>query len=438
MIPIPAKRFLYSLLLPLSLSVVGLFYRPVLTLALAIDVTLILIVAADYSLAVRWIRVSVSAAPRRIFSIGAKNDLTLTITNHSRIPLDLTILPDIPSSWREEPENSHLHCSPLTTMEKSLVYTPLRRGVYNVQRVNIRFPSPYGLLNLYVHRPLNLEIEVFPNVKVISQYVAMSRLNRLYELGVHRQQLTGSGTDVEYLREYRQDDDSRHIDWKATTRGNKLVSKVFGVESNSLVALVLDCGRLMTSEQEGLSALDHAVNAALVMCYMAERIGDRVTLFAFSDRVIAECPPIKGKNILNKASGFLTRLQPEFVESDYKHIFEHLKSRLKRRALVVFFSDIIDDINYTLFQDQFLAMRRKHLPLMMLLKDEVLEKQAHSRPVDPKSMYATAAAADMVMRRAEAIQKMRQKRIQLLDVLPKDATPALIDKYLYLKSRNLV
>ena len=131
-------------------------------------------------------------------------------------------------------------------------------------------------------------------------------------------------------------------------------------------------------------------------------------------------------------------MQPEYVESDYKQIFEHLKVRLKRRALVVFFSDLIDDINYNLFQEQFMSLRRKHLPLMILLKDIVLEQNAEARPKSAGDMYSAAAAADMVMRRAEAIQKLKQKRVHLLDILPKEATPALIDKYLYLKSRNLV
>jgi uncharacterized protein (DUF58 family) len=420
------------------LSVTGIFYRQAMTLALTLDILIVAVVLLDYRLALRWQQVSATVSSGRIFSIGAKNNLTLTVTNHGRLPLQLDILPDIPQSWREIPENSRHHIPPFTTSEKCLAYIPMRRGTFRIERLNIRFPSPYRLLRMYIHQPVSIDIEVYPNVKAISHYVAMSRLNRLYELGIHRQQLAGTGTDIEYLREYRDDDDSRHIDWKASTRGNKLVSKVFGVESNSLVALVLDCGRMMTSEQEGLSALDHAVNAALVMCYMAEKIGDRVTLFAFSDRIISECPPIKGKNILNRASKFLTKLQPEFVESDYKQMFEHLKVRLKRRALVVFFSDLIDDINYTLFQDQFMALRAKHLPLMILLKDLVLEQNAENPPETPGQVYSAAAAADMVMRRAEAIQKLRQKRIHLLDVLPKEATPALIDKYLYLKSRNLV
>jgi uncharacterized protein (DUF58 family) len=246
------------------------------------------------------------------------------------------------------------------------------------------------------------------------------------------------GTNLECLRDYQKDDDSKRIDWKASTRNNKLVCKEFRMESNNLIAIVLDCGRVMTAEQKGLNSLDYAVNAALILSYMANRIGDSVSIFAFADKIIGELPPVKGKHMMNKVLRFLTKLQPGFVESNYQQMFEHLKVRLKRRSLIILFSDLIDDINYQLFYKYLSVLGRKHIPLIILLRDTLLMENADLPPGKVEDVYVSAAAADMVMRRAEAIKKFRQKKINLLDLLPHEVTPSLIDKYLELKSRNLI
>jgi len=194
----------------------------------------------------------------------------------------------------------------------------------------------------------------------------------------------------------------------------------------------------MTAEQKGMNALDYAVNAALVLSYVAHKIGDSVTLFAFSDKIIGELPPVKGKNAMSKVLKFITKLQPDFVGSNYQLVFEHLKIRLRRRALIILFSDLIDDIDYRLFYKYLSVLNRKHIPLIILLRDILLMENADLVPGKIEDLYTSAAAADMVMRRAEAIKKFKQKKINLLDVLPQEVTPALINKYLELKSRNLI
>jgi uncharacterized protein (DUF58 family) len=142
--------------------------------------------------------------------------------------------------------------------------------------------------------------------------------------------------------------------------------------------------------------------------------------------------------MMNKVLRFLTKLQPGFVESNYQQIFEHLKVRLKRRALIILFSDLIDDINYQLFYKYLSVLGRKHIPLIILLRDTLLMENANLPPGKVEDVYVSAAAADMVIRRAEAIKKFRQKKINLLDLLPHEVTPSVIDKYLQLKSRNLI
>jgi uncharacterized protein (DUF58 family) len=438
MIPVPTRRFFYGFIFLLPLFVAGLFFFPFMIAALSLDMFILLLAFMDYRWAVRTYNLSFSTSGSKFFSIGKKNSITLEIANRSARALDVQVKVDIPESWETTGEAGFTRLAANEIKEQVLSYRPLRRGVFRLEYLHYRFPTVSGFLNMYGKHNLDLEIEVFPDVKEIDQYVMMSRRNRLYEIGIHKNRFRGMGTNLEGLRDYQEDDDSKRIDWKASTRNNKLVCKEYGMEANNLIAIVLDCGRVMTAEQQGLNSLDYAVNAALILAYMANRIGDSVSIFAFADKILGELPPVKGKHMMNKVLRFLTPLQPDFVESNYQQMFEHLKVRLKRRALIILFSDLIDDINYQLFYKYLSVLGRKHIPLIILLRDTLLMENADMPPGKVEDVYVSAAAADMVMRRAEAIKKFRQKKINLLDLLPHEVTPSLIDRYLELKSRNLI
>lgn len=436
--PVPTRGFFYTLLIPLPLIIAGLFFYPFIIVGISLDLFVFLLAFLDYRQTRRTCSVSFSTAGSKFFSIGKKNTLPLLIHNKSSGLLEMEIKLDVPESWEPLLEPGYIPLAAGETREQMLAYRPLRRGVYRLDHVHYRYKTASGLLLIYGKQKLDLEIEVFPDVKEVNQYLMMTRRNKLYEIGIHKSRFRGMGTNLEYLRDYQKDDDSKRIDWKASTRNNKLVCKEFQMESNNLVAIALDCGRVMTAEQNGLHTLDYAVNAALILSYVAHKIGDSVTIFAFADKLIGELPPVKGKHMMNKILRFITKLQPSFVESNYQQLFEHLKVRLKRRALIILFSDLIDDINYSLFYKYLSVLSRKHIPLIILLRDILLMENADLPAEKIENVYVSAAAADMYMRRADAVKKFKQKKINLLDLLPHQVTPALIDKYLELKSRNLI
>ena len=436
--PVPTRRLFYWLCAPLPLLVVGMFFEPLAMMAIAVDIVILLLAFIDFRNTRRAYRLTFGISGSTFFSIGKPNQLTLEIYNRSPRPVNLEVNPEIPESWETLEGGGIISIDSGRSTDQTLSYRPLRRGVFKMEYIHYRFTTASGLVTIYGKWEAGLEIEVFPDIKEVNHYMMMTRKNRLYEIGIHKNRFKGRGTNLEYLREYQADDDSKRIDWKASTRNNKLVCKEFQMETNNMIALVMDCGRVMTAEQDGLNSLDYAVNAALILSHVARKAGDSITVFAFSDRIVGELPPMKGKNMMNKVLRFLTKLQPEFVESDYQQIFEHLEVRLKRRALVIFFSDLIDDINYGLFYKHLSLLGRKHVPLILLLRDTLLMKNAELEPGKVEDAYVSAAAADMYMRRAEAIARFKQKKINLLDLLPHEVTPSLIDKYLEMKSRNLI
>lgn len=434
----PTRRFFRLIAALLPIFVLGIFYTPLLVTGLIVDALVVCLVVLDYFQAIRGHRFDFKIEGSLFFSIGQPNNLDVSITHDGPRELELEVKTNVPEFWEVVRDIPVIDIEADETRKETLTFRPLRRGVFRLTHIHYRYKTVSGLLLIFGKQEIDLQVEVFPDVKEVSRYLMLTRRNRLAEMGIHKNRFRGRGTNLEYLREYQKDDDSRRIDWKASTRNHKLVCKEYQMETNNMIAIVLDCGRLMTAEQNGLNALDYAVNAALILSYVAHKMGDSVTVFAFADKIVGELPPVKGKNMMTKVLRFITKLQPSFVESNYQHMFEHLRVRLKRRSLIIMLTDLIDDINYPMFYKHLSGLSRKHLPLMILLRDTLLMENADLSPGKIEDVYRSAAAADMYLRRADVIKKFRRKNINLLDLLPHEVTPSLIDKYLELKSRNMV
>jgi len=361
--------------------------------------------------------------------------MRVTNTGHADVKLEMAA--ELPDFWEDRTEHKKLFVAVNESKEYCFEFYPTRRGAYTINNIHIRYASKAGLLTLNSKLPLNFQIEVYPDIKELNQYLLLSQKNRLAQVGIHKNRYQGMGTELGYLREYRMDDDAANIDWKVSTRINKPVTKVFQLESTSHVTIVLDCGRLMTGEQQGLSTLDHAINASLILAHIICKTGDQLGMFAFADHILSELPPVKGKDVLKRITGFVSPLQPTFTESNYRLIFELLHRRLKKRSLIIFFTDMMDDINYPLFQKYLGLLNRKHLTLFILLRDHRLELCVQKEGELLSDIFTTAAAREMYMQRSDAVSRLKLHGINVLDLLPEMVTPGLIDKFLELKSRNL-
>ena len=216
------------------------------------------------------------------------------------------------------------------------------------------------------------------------------------------------------------------------------MTKVFQMESVNDILFVLDCGRLMTSEENNQSSIDLAIQALLVLTHVAATMGDRIRVVAFSDKILGDFLPPKQGNPMKKIIRFVTPLQPEFVESNYSLLFSHLRSTIKKRSLVIFISDLIDDINYPLFKKNLSLLGKRNAILFLLLRDQLLQEEADREGTSLTDTYSITAARSMFIHRSKAIEKLKQSGINVLDLLPGEVTARLIDKYLQLKSANRI
>jgi uncharacterized protein (DUF58 family) len=250
----------------------------------------------------------------------------------------------------------------------------------------------------------------------------------------------GGGTAFAGLREYAVGDDPRRIDWKATARRDALITREFTAEQGQTVMIAVDAGRLMTQLVDGdVARFEYALSSALVLADVAAESGDQVGLIVFDDEVRAYVPPAKGAVALQRLRDALVPVQATMTEPDYAAAFRTLATRHRRRSLLVIFTDVIDARASQSLIAHTTRGAARHLPLVVALRNDALVAAARVREsAGARALYESAAAEELLGAREDALGRMRQAGVSVVDVSPRAMTAAVVNRYLELKARGAV
>ncbi len=311
--------------------------------------------------------------------------------------------------------------------------TPRSRGRLQLGRTVVRVDGPWrlGWRQAAVNAPAAVPVEA--NISAVRVYEALARRGQLAELGVRTLRLRTEGTEFERVREAVPDDSLRAINWKATARAGRLMATELMPERAQPVIVCLDCGRLMGVGAGELTKLDHAINAALLLVHVALRSGDRAGLMAFADTVSVTLRPRAGALQLRRFLDAVRPLRAGETEADYDDGLSFLSTWQTRRALVVLFTDVIDPDQGTALVRQCLRLRRRHLPLVVTVRDPALDDVVNRRPADGAGMYARAVASGLIADRDDTLHLLRRSGVDVIDADARTLSPRLVNRYLQLK-----
>lgn len=433
----------------------GAWQPLLLAVGAACNLALISALAADYLLSRR--RPAELVAVRRevtdSLSLGAPNVVSLHLHNLSRAPVRLVAKDQPPPGLDHDGRPFRMLLQPGEAAVARYHITPRTKGDCEFGDIGLRLFSPLGLFLRQVMMPAARRLRVYPDLAAVTRYDLLARRGRLLEAGIRASRYRGRGTEFESLRLYLPDDDSRHINWKATARRHQLITSQFQSERSQNVILVLDAGRMMAGRVGGLAAkeapqeaaaerqmtkLDHAINAALMSAYVASAMGDRVGLLAFAQEVHAYVPPRPGRRQVFRILEQLYRLEPQLVEPDYDDAFRYLALRQRRRSLVIVFTDLVDPDSSEDLLRHVGALHPHHLVLCCTLADPDLLAAAHAVPSASDQVYQKAVALNLVGDRRAALAYLRHRGVHLVDAPADELTTQTINRYLELKSRSLV
>lgn len=374
----------------------------------------------------------------RVASLDKPHRVTLTLNNLSRRILKLTMRDDVPQEFTANPQEFAMRLDPRSRATMHYDLRASRRGAFSLEGVHVRVSSRLGLWERYLFLPCASPIHVYPDMQQLSEYALLARTNRLSLMGVRRVRKVGQDHEFERLRDYTPDDNYKHIEWRTTARRQRLTVKDFQTSQSQRILFLLDCGRMMANHSRGLSLLDHALNASLMLSYVALRQGDSVGLICFSDRVHAYVPPRGGMNQMNRMLHATFDRFPELVESRYDEAFLHLSTHCKKRSLVVLITNVIDEVNANQIHRYLATQVGRHLPLAVMMRDHHLFDAAdHPDPRGP-ALYRAAAAAEVLTWRHQVLTDLVHQGVLCIDSFPEQMTAPLVNKYLDIKARHLL
>ncbi len=436
--PVPTRLFaalFTAALLPAVLAAVDpLFARG----ALAVDLALIALCALDFALAPGPGRLSARRRVADVLSAGEPNRVELEIEACGGVACRGEVRDEVAPG--PTPDGHHqafelTRAAPVCRVAYRL--TPLSRGDLAFGAIHLRATGPLGLCARQWSVPAGRTVKVYPDLTALTREAL--ELARASDAASDRTiRRPAEGREFESLRDYRQGDDYRTIDWKATARRSKPMVRVYQPERNQPVMLLLDCGRHMAGKVGGRRKLDHAIDAALRVAKVCLDKGDQVGVVAFSTRVLCHLPPRKGKEHLATLTGALYRLEATLEESDYGQALDLAFARHHRRTLVVVFTDLLDPDTSAAVLSRTLALRPRHLPLVVSLADEELEEAAKALPLTVQAAYVRQAAARIEDEHRLTVAKLRDAGALVVRSPASRVSAAAVNEYLRVKAHGLL
>lgn len=434
---IPSRRLYFLLLLGLAIAIV---------LATALDVQVSLIATGLFDLVILVLgfwdaqrvkvnRVQVTRLPLHRLSIGRDNPVVLCVQAGNR-RAKIRLRDYYPLEFEVSAPLLEASLESNSTQELTYTVHPDSRGEYQWGDIQVRQRGQWGLAWHDWKIPARQTVAVYPDLVGLR---SLSIRLTLENTGTMRQsRRIGTGTEFAELREYGIGDDTRLIDWKATARRSRPLVRVLEPEREQTLIILLDRGRLMTAQVQGLKRFDWGLNATLSLALAGLHRGDRVGIGVFDREVSTWIPPERGHHRLSILIERLTPIQPVLLEPDYMGAVTKLVNRQTRRALVVLITDLVDVTASTELLAALGRLTPRYLPFCVTLRDSQVDRIAHTPTQEVTTTYARAVALDLLAQRQVAFAQLKQKGVLVLDAPANQISEQLVDRYLQLKARNLL
>ncbi len=372
--------------------------------------------------------------PERVF-VGREEDLTITLRNGGERVIEIDLIDDAPVDLvAAEPRFAAVRVSPGAAVCLQYSVRPRRRGDCRLGPVIMLARSPLGFLRRRTIGCLGAVLHVYPDASRLLRPEALDPRRVFAAAGVRPAPRRGDGMEFESLRDFVAGDDPRRIDWAASARRGRLITRQYQHERNHIVLLAVDASRLMAGEVDGRSKLDHAVDASLALAYAALVSGDRVSMVVFDDAVRGYVAPRAHRGQLGVFIDLLRAVQPRLVEADYRVLLRTLAYRQRQRALVVIVTDFVE-ADAALLVMPLAVLAQRHRVLLVALRDHAYRAldPAPSGARDALGLYRRLVLDDLLRSREAALGELRRRGVQTLDLVPEAITAAMLNRYLTIR-----
>lgn len=369
------------------------------------------------------------------FSIGDDNKVHLRLTNDYSFPIRVSIIDEIPVQFQERKWLRKVTLEGNSSVDIEYSLRPLERGEYIFHDVNVYVHGPVQLVKRRYIFPLEQTVKVYPSYIQMRRFQLLAVANKLQEAGVKRMQRIGHSMEFEQIKEYVRGDDYRTINWKATARKEGMMVNNFTDERSQQIYCLVNKGRVMKMPFNGLTLLDHAINASLVLSNVALVKQDRAGLITFAESLdtflLADKKPTQMNGLLES----LYRQKTKFLEADYEKLYSVIRNRVTNRSLMVLFTNFE---SLEGLQREMPALRKiahYHLLLVVFFENTELRKLIDNKASTIEDIYIKTIAEKFSYEKRLMVKELHMNGIASILTTPENLTVNTINKYLELKTR---
>lgn len=372
------------------------------------------------------------------FSNGDDNQVEIYVENTYAFLVNLTIIDEVPFQFQMRNFNLKLKIRAKEKEHISYPLKPTERGEYHFGNLNIYATSNLGLVARCFCFDQNAMVPTYPSFKQLRKFELLNINNNLHDYGLKKIRRLGHTMEFEQIKDYVLGDDLRSINWKATAKKNSLMVNQFQDEKSQSMYSIIDKGRVMKMPFEGLSLLDYAINATLVISSIALKKHDKAGMLSFSktvdNTVVAQRRNTQMHLILNA----LYNVKTDYFESDFSRLYANIKRNITQRSLILLYTNFetLDSLNRQL--NYLKAISKNHLLVVIFFKNTELNSIIDQKAITIQQVYDKVIAEKFVFEKRLIVQELKKHGIHSILTSPQDLTIDTINKYLEIKSRGLL
>ena len=372
------------------------------------------------------------------FSNGDENEVRITVENSLPTPVHIDIIDELPDIFQRRDVRFPMELK--RGEKREIVYRlrPVRRGVYHFGRIRLFVTSPLGLVTTRVTDGEPQEVTVYRSYLMLNQYELLAAHHNLTELGIKRVRRLGHHTEFEHIKEYVRGDDYRTINWKASARRHQIMVNTYQDERSQQVYSVIDKGRIMQSAFRGMTLLDYAINASLVLSYVALRREDKVGLATFSNHFETFLPASQQAGQMQQLLESLYRQATNFGESDYSALSVHLNKHITKRSLLILYTNFDSVVGMERQLEALKFLSNRHVVLAVFFENASLTTFAERKPRHLSDYFDQTLADKFIAEKQHVVNLLQRHGIYALLTAPERLSVDVINRYLEMKARHVI
>lgn len=369
------------------------------------------------------------------FSIGDENKVVLRLENHYAFPAQVSVIDELPVQFQERDwlRKAKVNNEQVYEIEYSL--RPLTRGEYVFENINVFIHAPLKLVKRRYVFPAQHTIKVYPSYVQMRRYQLLAVSNRLQEAGVKRIRKIGHSMEFEQIKEYVRGDDYRTINWKATARKDALMVNNYTDERSQQIYCIINKGRVMKMPFGGMTLLDYAINASLVLSNVALVKQDKAGLVTFAENLDTFIPADKKTTQISLLLESLYRQQTLFHESDFEKLFSAIRTRVTNRSLLILFTNFESLESLQREMPALKKIARYHLLLVVFFENTEMKSLIERKAVKLEDIYIKTIAEKFTYEKKLMVKELHKNGIPSILTTPENLTVNTVNKYLELKTR---